>query len=234
MDFKNKENKEKFLQFKSKTLTKIKNFLDSEIEADYKKSVLLIYWFNDYISYLKQEKTFNPVYFPIYDRGSVIQVDLGFNLGNEYGGLHYAIVLNRKDTKQNPVLTVVPISSIKKNKKWRIHDVNLSDTIFLAIQLKTETMVNTLEEQIRNSKNLDQSTINKFNQKIQEGKDCLEMAAKLNKGSFAICNQVTTIDKMRIKNPTKDTSPLYGIKIPEELLNEIANKLHKMYWQKAY
>lgn len=90
-------------------------------------------------------------------------------------------------------------------------------------------MVNTLEEQIKNSKNLDQSTINKFNQKIQEGKDCLEMAAKLNKGSFAICNQVTTIDKMRIKNPTKDTSPLYGIKIPEELLNEIANKLHKMY-----
>lgn len=116
MNYKNKENKKEFLQFKNKTLTKIKNFLDSEIEADYKKSVLLTYWFNDYISYLKQEKTFNPVYFPIYDRGSVIQVDLGFNLGNEYGGLHYAIVLNRKDSKQNPVLTVVPISSIKKIK----------------------------------------------------------------------------------------------------------------------
>lgn len=55
------------------------------------------------------------------------------------------------------------------------------------------------------------------------------MAAKLNKCSFAICNQVTTIDKMRIKNPTKDTSPLYGIKIPEELLNEIANTIQKLY-----
>ncbi len=55
------------------------------------------------------------------------------------------------------------------------------------------------------------------------------MAAKLNKGSFAICNHVTIIEKMRIKNPTKDTSPLYGIKIPEELLNQIANTLQKMY-----
>lgn len=229
MDYKNKENKEEFLQFKDKTLTKIKDFLDNEIESDYKKSVLLTYWLNDYTSYLKQEKTFSPVYFPIYERGSVVQVDLGFNLGREYGGLHYAIVLNKKDTKQNPVLTIVPISSIKKNRKWRIHDVNLSDTIYLAIQLKTQTMINTIEEQIKNSENLNKSTIHKLEQKIQEGRACLEMAAKLNKGSFAICNQVTTIDKMRIKNPTKDTSPLYGIKIPEELLNKIANTLQKMY-----
>lgn len=229
MDYKNKEYKEEFLTFKDKTLIKIKDFLDNEIISDYKKSVLLTYWLNDYISYLKQEKTFKPVYYPIYDRGSVVQVDLGFNLGREYGGLHYAIVLNKKDTKQNPVLTVVPISSIKKNKKWRIHDVDLSDTIYLAIQLKTQTMINTIEEQIKNIENLDKSTIHKLEQKIQEEKDCLKMATKLNKGSFAICNQVTTIDKMRIKNPTKDTSPLYGIKIPEELLNKISDTLQKMY-----
>lgn len=229
MDYKNKEYKKEFLKFKDKTLTKIKVFLDNKIKSDYKKSVLLTYWLNDYISYLKQEKTFNPIYVPVYERGSVIQVDLGFNLGREYGGLHYAIVLNKKDKKQNPVLTVVPISSIKKNKKWRIHDVNLNDTIYMAIQLKTQTMINTIEEQIKNSENLDKSTIHKLEQKIQEEKDCLKMAAKLNKGSFAICNQVTTIDKIRIKNPTKDTSPLYGIKIPEELLNEITNTLQKMY-----
>lgn len=51
----------------------------------------------------------------IYKRGALVFVDFGINVGNELSGNHFAIVLNKKDTAKNGVLTVVPVSS-KSNK----------------------------------------------------------------------------------------------------------------------
>lgn len=227
MDYKDINNKDEFIKCKKSTLSKLSEFIDEVMINNYKKSALITYWLKDYTTYLKQEETFSSVFFPVYERGSVIQVNLGFNLGKEYGGLHYAIVLNKEDTKKNPVLTVVPISSIKANKKWHKTDVNLKGNIFDNISLKVDTIIKSLENQI---KHMDNNGITEEMQKqIDEASDCLKMARKLQKGSFAICNQVTTIDKMRIKNPTKENAPLYNIKISEELLDEISDIITKNY-----
>lgn len=51
----------------------------------------------------------------IYKRGTLIKVDFGINIGTEFSGSHFAIVLNRKDTKNSSNLTVVPLTS--KNSK---------------------------------------------------------------------------------------------------------------------
>ena len=58
----------------------------------YKKSALLYYWLRDYKNYIKNENTFNPKYYPEFYRGSIVNINFGFNLGSELGGLHYAIV----------------------------------------------------------------------------------------------------------------------------------------------
>ncbi|MCC9762969.1 hypothetical protein HK228_07385, partial [Streptococcus agalactiae] len=50
-----------------------------------------------------------------YKRGSLVFIDFGINVGNELSGNHFAIVLNKKDSKNNGVLTVLPVSS-KGNK----------------------------------------------------------------------------------------------------------------------
>ena len=55
----------------------------------------------------------------MYSRGDVIKVNLGFNIGNELGGLHYCIVLNKYDNTRNGALNVIPLTSRKDNKKYK-------------------------------------------------------------------------------------------------------------------
>lgn len=49
---------------------------------------------------------------------NLIKVNLGFNIGSELGGLHYCVVLNKKDNQKNGVLNIVPLTSKKENKKY--------------------------------------------------------------------------------------------------------------------
>lgn len=55
-------------------------------------------------------------YYSNYDRGSIVFVEFGVNIGHELSGGHFAIVLNDNDNKRNSILNVVPLSS--KNKKY--------------------------------------------------------------------------------------------------------------------
>lgn len=125
VDFKNEEYKEVFIEFKDDTINKLKRTIDQKIITDYKKSILLTYWLKDYNNFLKQELTYKPNYQPALKQGSIVQVNLGFRLGNEQGGLHYAIVLDKNDNKRKPIITVIPLSSIKEGKRLYKTHVNL-------------------------------------------------------------------------------------------------------------
>lgn len=52
-----------------------------------------------------------PQYFKRYSRGSIVRVRFGVNVGSEFSGNHYAVVVSKNDTAYNPVLHVVPITS---------------------------------------------------------------------------------------------------------------------------
>lgn len=101
MDDKDPKNKEAFLAFKANPLQK----LDQQICAFcndgslYKKSVLISYWLETYTRFLKQELTYKPNFQPSYKRGSIIEVDFAYKIGSEFGGLHYAVVLDNEDKK---------------------------------------------------------------------------------------------------------------------------------------
>ena len=85
--------------------------------SEYKKSDLLAYWINDFAEYHDEERTFDIAKSGMYSRGDVIKVNLGFNIGNELGGLHYCIVLNKYDNTRNGALNVIPqhLEKITKN-----------------------------------------------------------------------------------------------------------------------
>lgn len=70
-----------------------------------KKASILSYWLDDYMRMLKKEETFNPRKLKRYKRGEIVKVHLGYNIGNEEGGLHYAIVLTKNDSK---ILRLLP------------------------------------------------------------------------------------------------------------------------------
>ena len=48
-----------------------------------------------------------------YKRGEIVKVHLGFNVGSEEGGLHYAVVLDKNNAKSSPVITIIPLTSVK-------------------------------------------------------------------------------------------------------------------------
>lgn len=64
-------------------------------------------------------------------RGNVVWVDFGFNIGNEFGGMHPAVILKNFDNE----LFVVPISS-KKPKEYIKIEQDLEDEIITEEECK--------------------------------------------------------------------------------------------------
>lgn len=239
VDFKNEKYKDEFIEFKDKTLDRLDETIIKKIETDYKKSVLLTYWLKDYNNFLKQELTYKPNYQPALKQGSIIQVNLGFRLGNEQGGLHYAIVLDKNDNKRKPIITVIPLSSIKEGKKLHKTHVNLGSEVYNLIDIKTKQIIDSANNQINELRKLIknenndfvelEALINKQNENIKYAIDCTNKTKNLKKGSYAICEQIITISKMRIYDPITTRDPLYNLVISEESMEKIKKIIKQNY-----
>lgn len=83
-------------------------------DQENKRSEKIAQWVENWTKYLNTEKKFNSRSINALKRGSIVYADFGFNVGREYGGLHYAIVLNKKDARSNHLLHVLPLTSVKE------------------------------------------------------------------------------------------------------------------------
>ncbi len=88
---------------------------DSVLEMPPKKQNIIADWIRTWAQYLKFEKTFKPDRLKYYKRGDIIHIHFGFNVGNEQGGTHYAVVDNNNN-KSSGCVVVVPISSLEKGR----------------------------------------------------------------------------------------------------------------------
>ena len=105
-----------------------------------KKANLISYWLNDYVSMINYEENFNPTRNIAYKRGNIIKLNFGFNIGSEYGGLHYAVVLDKHNAHNSPVVTVVPLTSVKKNKTVHENNIFLGNDIYRLLKIKHDTI----------------------------------------------------------------------------------------------
>lgn len=132
--------KEDVITHKTAAIDKLNTFLDTLIESDdkskLKKADLLSYWIEQYASYIETENDFEPAKLKSYKRGDIIKVNFGFNVGSEYGGLHYAIVINNSNPHNSSVITVVPLTSIKSEEKVHDDDVLLGNEIYKSLKMK--------------------------------------------------------------------------------------------------
>lgn len=217
-----------------------------------KKVNLISYWQKDYINYIKDEKNFNPINLKTYKRGDVIKVNLGFNIGSELGGLHYCIVIDKKNNRKSPVVTVIPLSS-QKTDKINKNSIILGNDIYNKLMEKSNRLLEDSKIEIRENKNKLLTEIKKLtnsnassdeiylkttelNNKITEACKKLELAEKISKevqkmkyGSIAIINQIRVISKQRIYNPKTEFDILSGIKLSNDNLNLIDDKMKKMF-----
>ena len=249
-------NKEDVIQNKNEAIKMMTDYLDNCLAIDditnIKKVNLISYWQKDYINYIKDENNFNPTKLKTYERGDIIKVNLGFNIGSELGGLHYCVVIDKKNNRNSPVVTVIPLSS-QKTDKINKNSIMLGNDIYNKLVEKSNKLLEDSKIEIEENKNqllLETKKLTEnnatsdeiyirtteLNNNITEAYKKLELAEKINKevqkmkfGSVAIINQIRVISKQRIYDPKTEFDILSGIKLSNENLDLIDDKIRKMF-----
>lgn len=213
-----------------------------------KTAVTLAYWIKDYVRFLNREMT-APSTYRRYDRGCVVSVHLGFRIGHEEGGLHYAIVIDKYDTSKNSVLTVLPLTSLKDNVdpnhlyfKNLFIGSEITDAIynkinrsFDSLTVELNQLINELE-QLENAPERDMLKICEYKKRLKLvdanrllASKQLDKLAKMKSGSIVLVDQIVTVSKLRIYDPCSSKDMLYGIKIGNETMNKIDEKIKQLY-----
>lgn len=249
-------NKELIIQNKNEAIKMMTDYLDNCLaindSANNKKVNLIAYWQKDYINYIKDENNFNPAKLKSYKRGDIIKVNLGFNIGSELGGLHYCVVIDKKNNRNSPVVTIIPLSS-QKTDNINKNSVILGNDIYNKLVEKSNKLLEDSKKKIEENKEKlsletkklkqNNATLNKIylksielNINVSEAYKKLELAEKIYKevqkmknGSIAIINQIRVISKQRIYDPKTEFDILSGIKLSNENLDLIDDRMKKMF-----
>lgn len=253
-----KYTKDEAIAFKKKSFKKLNALLESFInkplptsasDTDYtKKAALISKWLEQYVNYISFENKFDPSKNISYQRGDIVFVNFGFGVGSEFGGNHYAVVLD-KDNKHNASsITVIPLSSYKDNKDVYKRDVYLGNELYEKMNLKLKTSLMNMTNELANitlmlnlladassteeTERLQRELSTKQNSiksEIKDAKRVQKELANLKEGSIAKIEQIRTISKMRIYNPKNKRDPLYGIRFSEESMKKLNLKLKELY-----
>ena len=249
-------NKELIIQNKNEAIKMMTDYLDNCLaindSSNNKKVNLIAYWQKDYINYIKDENNFNPAKLKSYKRGDIIKVNLGFNIGSELGGLHYCVVIDKKNNRNSPVVTIIPLSS-QKTDNINKNSVILGNDIYNKLVEKSNKLLEDSKKKIEENKEKlsletkklkqNNATLNKIylksielNNNVSEAYKELELAEKIYKevqkmkdGSIAIINQIRVISKQRIYDPKTEFDILSGIKLSNENLDLIDDRMKKMF-----
>lgn len=222
------EEKSEAIAHKNLSLKRLDISFNKHIEIqEYKKTHLLAYWINDFAEYHDNEVTFNSSSLKTFKRGDIIKVNLGFNIGNELGGLHYCVVLNKKDNPYSGTLNVIPLSSAKTDKQFNSYTtVELGDELYNSLYTKFENEFSKTQDALKlllEEHNIELSK--KVSKNIEYLEKVKEEISKMKHGSFALINQITTISKQRIfKTPI-----LSGIKLSNNGLDLIDSKIKRLF-----
>lgn len=243
--------KEELIIHKDETLATLTNYLETLIGSENAKfqgkADKLCYWLNDWVKFLNFEPQFSPQSLRRYKRGEIIKVHLGFNVGSEEGGLHYAVVIDKNNAKSSPVVTIVPLTSVKPTTNL---DNLKSGSLFLGNELFTSlnAKITATHRHLSNDLSLLEQLVKKIDAsstdtEILDIKDRIKICQdglaflgrmrtevqKMKIGSIALVNQITTISKIRIYDPKTDHDVLSNIKLSNEKLDMIDSEIRNKY-----
>lgn len=222
--------KEQVIQNKKaaiKALNKqLERFINDSSGTHLKKANLISYWLKTYAEYLAFEEKFDPKRNIAYKRGNVVKVNFGFNIGSEYGGLHYAVVLDNKNDHSSPVVTVIPLTSIKDDRVIHANSVELGNELYHNIKLKYDTISKAIEAEQTANMELRQaikSLLLMTKEAIDDAKretDLIVRTQKIDKAE-KLCNAA---EKIEVSIKEKDTHT----KSELEYLDKISEETSKM------
>ena len=103
----------------------VKMLRDTVMKLSAKKILILADWIVKWCLYLQNELTFESKKLKAYKQREIILVDFGFNVGSEFGGRHYAVVLEKENNPRSGVILVAPITSYTSEKGCHPTNVDL-------------------------------------------------------------------------------------------------------------
>lgn len=193
------------------------------------------------------ETNFDFSKFPRYKKGQIIKVHLGFNIGSEEGGLHYAVVIENHNPLKSPVLNVVPLTSVKSTtdiSKIRsdLGQVYIGNELYRLLSSKVSTLQTSTQNELDNLTDLVLKLV-PGDTEIQSAKERLvklkkelntlnrtkNEISKMKIGSIALVGQITTISKIRIYDPKNTYGVLSNIRLSNETLDKIDNTLCNLF-----
>lgn len=228
MDFKDPKNKvylQKAISSLSKDYSNMLISMTNQDDSNYKRAALLYYWLRDYRNYVKNEPKFNSVYTPPFRRGNIANINFGFNLGSELGGLHYAIVIS-DSRPTNPMLIVAPMTSFKPSHQLNDCEIFIDNQLFLQLKGKQDALVQTLKHQRATSIDNESDDINSKLDQLQKIKKQIQ---KLKNGSIINISQICAISKMRVIDPQSPLDVFYNISVSSDVLDKIDNKIKQFF-----
>ncbi len=220
----------------------IGRLISSDDSRDNGRADKLSYWIEDWTTFLDFEHAFSPSSLRRYKRGEVIKAHLGYNVGSEEGGLHYCVVLDKKNSKNSPVVTIVPLTSVKARTDINhLHygNVYLGNELFTNLNSKITITNKRLQERIsllhqlsEKGDNLSPKEQELFDKEFDEGtrEEVLlirmrEEVRKMKLGSIALTSQIRTISKIRIYDPKTNFDILSNVKLSNEKLDLIDREI---------
>ncbi len=210
------------------------NLVNQNIKALKKKADLICYWIKDWINYLSYEDVFKNKTHHKYKRGSILNVNFGFNIGSELGGLHLAIVIDKNDSIKKPMLTVIPLTSVKEHT-----DISKlsKDKLPLGVIINKLIIDKVSKESHENSSQMKQLDAQKDSYedllKLLKEHEIIsghiDQLLKMKFGSIAHIGQIKSISKLRIVSPTRKKDLLDNIVLPDKILDLIDYKIYELF-----
>ena len=176
-------------------LDKFNHFEDSKLD----ESKTLLY-----------EVTKKPKCFKRYSRGSIVRVKFGVNIGSEFSGDHFAIVISKKDTMMSSTLHVIPITSKKHLKN-----------IYIGNILYSQDQIDLFEKELES--NIEEKEKKKINVCLKYYKKRKEL------DSYACIDHIKTISKISICKLINKYDYLPNLKVSSEQMKVLDNEIIREY-----
>ena len=215
-----------------------KNFKYAQ-DSGMKKYKFMDSWCFKYSKFLRNEvnntKSHQRRKYKTYKRGSIVYAKLGINIGNEFSGSHFCVVLDKKDNRFNSTLTVIPLTS-KNNKFNTLVEEDLIQIFSKYINNQYQTLANNLLSIAQQHSSVESLKDSSVKETIRENEHTFQKMQELekryerysDKKTYANINQITNISKDRI-NVLNEYDPIGQLHYSEHTLNQIDRAIVKQF-----
>lgn len=177
----------------------LRKYIYSGDEKQLKKANLISYWLENFSNYVSFEEQFDPTRIINYSRGNVIRLNFGFNIGKEFGGLHYAVVLDNDSKHRSEVITVVPLSSTD-GKQVHPNSVDLGSELYEKASVRQKNLRESIQrdmEQVDKLLDITDTTLKVFHE--NSAKLPPELPSNLTKSLDELIEAKKILDPLKVE-----------------------------------